>query len=306
MLQQTTVTAVIPYFQKFTERWPDILALAAADQADVMAAWAGLGYYSRARNLVACAREVAARGNFPECESELRKLPGLGAYTAAAMAAIAFGKRAIVIDANIERVIARLFAISEALPGARKEIRIGAEAITPAERAGDFAQAMMDLGAAICTPRGPRCGICPLARQCAGRDSGHPERFPIKPSRKSRPQRAGRAYWIERAGSVWLVYRPPGGMLGGMRALPDDGWSVRANGSNTPPLDGPWESAGAVQHGFTHFSLKLSLGIYQGTDWQTIEHEGGQWWPIDQLDQAGLPTVFAKVARLALAREDQP
>jgi A/G-specific adenine glycosylase len=228
MLQQTTVAAVVPYFARFTTRWPSVEALAAAADADVMAAWAGLGYYARARNLLACARAVAARGGvFPDTEAELRQLPGLGAYTAAAVAAIAFGRRAVVIDANVERVVARLYAIGEPLPGGKAAIRAAAEAITPQARAGDFAQAMMDMGAGICTTRAPRCLLCPLADRCQARKLGKPETWPVKQAKKPKPQRIGRAFWIEQEGQVWLVQRPAKGMLGGMRALPDDGWSAR-------------------------------------------------------------------------------
>ena len=305
MLQQTTVAAVIPYFSKFTERWPDVDSLAAAEEGEVMAAWAGLGYYSRARNLIACAREVVRLGSFPVDEAGLRDLPGLGAYTAAAVAAIAFGQRAVVIDANVERVVARLFAIDEPLPAARKAIRARADGITPAEGAGDFAQAMMDLGATICMPRDPRCLLCPLAGQCEGRAGGDPARFPIKPARKAKPERTGRAFWIERDGAVWLVRREGRGMLGGMRALPDDGWSARADGSGDAPLDGPWIAGGAVQHGFTHFALSLQLAIYGGRGEVTMHGAEGEWWPLERLDDAGLPTLFAKAARLALAHEEQ-
>jgi A/G-specific adenine glycosylase len=299
MLQQTTTAAVTPYFARFTERWPTVDALAAALEEDVMAAWAGLGYYSRARNLVACAREVAALGSFPEEEEELRKLPGLGAYTAAAVTAIAFGKRAVVIDANVERVVARLFALEEPLPAARKTIRKLAEAITPAESAGDFAQAMMDLGATVCTSRDPRCLLCPLATECLGRASGDPARLPVKAPRKVRPERTGTAWWIEREGAVWLVTRPGSGMLGGMRALPDDGWHAGADGSGKPPLAGDWRHAGAVRHSFTHFHLTLNLQVHQGT--APMAAGAGQWWPAERIEDAGLPTVFAKAARLALA-----
>ena len=297
MLQQTTTAAVAPYFARFTERWPNVDALAAAPEEDVMAAWAGLGYYSRARNLVACAREVAAQGRFPDDEEGLRKLPGLGAYTAAAIAAIAFGKRAVVIDANVERVVARLFAVAEPLPGARKSIRRLAEAITPAEDAGDFAQAMMDLGATICTARSPRCLLCPLAPACQGRAGGDPSRLPVKAPRKLRPERTGVAWWIERQGLVWLVTRPGSGMLGGMRALPDDGWHAGANGSGVPPLPGEWRSAGAVRHSFTHFHLTLSLQVHAAEAPASLG--AGQWWPVDRIEEAGLPTIFAKAARLA-------
>jgi A/G-specific adenine glycosylase len=301
MLQQTTTAAVAPYFAEFTRRWPTVEALAAADEGEVMAAWAGLGYYARARNLLACAREVAARGGqFPETEDELRALPGLGAYTAAAVAAIAFGQRAVVVDANVERVVARLFAIGDALPGARKAIREAADAITPHQRAGDFAQAMMDLGATICTARDPRCLLCPLAGDCAGRAAGDPARFPVKPPKKAKPQRAGCAFWIERDDAVWLVRRPGKGMLGGMRALPDDGWSARGDGDGQAPLPGQWERGGVVQHVFTHFALGLSVALYSGGDWDRLEDDEGEWWPLDRLDEAGLPTLYVKAARLAL------
>ena len=301
MLQQTTTAAVAPYFTAFTERWPTVEALAAAPEEEVMASWAGLGYYSRARNLVACAREVAARGGFPESEEELRKLPGLGTYTAAAVAAIAIGKRAVVVDANVERVVARLFAIEEPLPGARKAIRAAAERITPDRRPGDFAQAMMDLGAGVCTPRDPRCLLCPVSSDCRGRAQGDPARLPVKAPKKLRPQRIGTAFWIEREGQVWLVRRPGKGMLGGMRALPDDGWSVRADGSGDAPLPGSWRSGGVVRHGFTHFDLELGVVAYAGSAWGELGE--GEWWPVRELEDAGLPTLFAKAAQLVAAVE---
>ncbi len=298
MLQQTTVAAVKPYFEAFTTRWPSVEALAAAPEEDVMAAWAGLGYYSRARNLVKCARAVAERGGFPETEEGLRALPGLGAYTAAAVAAIAFGERAVVVDANVERVVARLFAIEAPLPGARKAIRTATDAITPETRAGDFAQAMMDLGATICTARDPKCLLCPLAQACRGRGEGDPARLPVKAPKKTKPVSQGCAYWIERDGAVWLVRREGKGMLGGMRALPDDGWSARGDGSGDAPVDGKAENAGVVRHTFTHFGLELSVRILRDAP----EPDGtGEWWPVDELDEAGLPTLFAKAARLVLA-----
>ncbi len=310
MLQQTTVAAVRPYFESFTARWPSVESLAAAPEAEIMAAWAGLGYYSRARNLVACARAVAVRGGFPDTEAGLRELPGLGAYTAAAVAAIAFGRRAVVVDANVERVVARLFAISAPLPEARKPIRAAADRITPRGRSGDFAQAMMDLGATICTAREPKCLLCPLAGTCRGRRSGDPARLPVKPPKKARPMRLGRAWWIVRGGSVWLVRREPSGMLGGMRALPDDGWSAGADGAAAPPLPGEWRAAGVVRHGFTHFTIELSvMALHDLCDDATAAEPGaeprvggeGEWWPLDRLAEAGLPTLFAKAARLALA-----
>lgn len=298
MLQQTTVAAVKPYFEAFTKRWPTVDALAAAGEDEVMAAWAGLGYYSRARNLVKCAKEVAARGGFPSSESELRELPGLGAYTAAAIAAIAFGERAVVVDANVERVVARLFAISEPLPGARKTIRARAEEITPETQAGDFAQAMMDLGSQICTSKAPRCLLCPLSQDCEGRAAGNPEALPVKPPKKAKPERRGTAFWIEKDAMVWLVTRPEKGMLGGMRALPDDGWSAQADGSRNAPVDGKREKLGAVRHTFTHAHLTLSVERIEIGE--TPQGEG-EWWPIERIESAGLPTLYAKAARLALA-----
>ncbi|SFF74792.1 A/G-specific DNA-adenine glycosylase [Novosphingobium sp. CF614] len=302
MLQQTTVAAVKDYFALFTRRWPSVEALAVAADEDVMAAWAGLGYYARARNLLACAREVAARGGrFPDTEAGLRALPGLGAYTAAAVAAIAFGRRAVVVDANVERVVARLYAIDAPLPGARALIRAKADAITPDARGGDFAQAMMDLGATVCTSRAPRCLLCPLSAHCRARATGEPGRFPVKAPRQAKPERRGRAFWIERDACVWLVRRPGRGMLGGMRALPDDGWSARGDGSGEGPLAGPWESAGKVGHVFTHFSLELHLAVYLGGQCASLVPGDGEWWPLERLEEAGLPTLFAKAARLALA-----
>jgi A/G-specific adenine glycosylase len=299
MLQQTTIAAVAPYFASFTERWPNVEALAAAAEEDVMAAWAGLGYYSRARNLVKCARQVAEMSGFPETEDELRKLPGLGAYTAAAVAAIAFGRRAVVVDANVERVVARLFAIDEPLPGARKAIREKADAITPEKRAGDFAQAMMDLGATICAVRDPKCLLCPLSAECEGRATGDPARLPVKAAKKAKPQRQGTAFWIERDSQVWLVRRPGKGMLGGMRALPDDGWAASGDGSGDPPIPGSWRAGGVVRHGFTHFDIELGLAVYAGEKFDALDD--GEWWPVAEIEDAGLPTLFAKAARLAIA-----
>ena len=300
MLQQTTVAAVKPYFAKFTATWPTVEALAAAPEDDVMAAWAGLGYYSRARNLVKCARAVAALGGFPATEAELRQLPGLGDYTAAAIAAIAFGQRAVVVDANVERVTARLFAIAEPLPGARKAIRAAADTITPTERAGDFAQGLMDLGSQICTSKAPRCLLCPLREECAGYAAGEPERLPVKPAKKAVPERRGTAFWITRndGAEVWLVTRPGTGMLGGMRALPDDGWSAQGDGSGAAPLAGEWRIIGAVRHGFTHAQLTLTVS---GCEISGDPPGEGQWWPTRTIDDAGLATLFLKAARLALA-----
>jgi A/G-specific adenine glycosylase len=282
MLQQTTVAAVRPYFEKFLARWPSVERLAAASEADVMAAWAGLGYYARARNLIACARTVAGGhgGRFPDTEDALRKLPGIGRYTAAAIAAIAFGRRAVVVDANVERVVSRLFAVEEPLPAARQTLYRLAETITPAEAAGDFAQAMMDLGSAICTPRAPNCPRCPLSRQCKARALGTPERFPLKAARAPKPRRTGTAYWLEHDGRVLLVRRPARGLLGGMLALPEEA-----------PAAADWTEAGAVDHVFTHFALTMRLLCAEA------EAPGnGIWHQIDRLAEAGLPTLFARLA----------
>jgi A/G-specific adenine glycosylase len=299
MLQQTTTAAVAPYFTKFTARWPTVQALAAAPEDEVMAAWAGLGYYARARNLVSCARAVAALGAFPDTEEGLRQLPGLGAYTAAAVAAIAFGRRAVVVDANVERVVARLFAIAEPLPGAKKAIRAAADQITPDARAGDFAQSMMDLGATICTARDAKCLLCPVQSLCRARATGDPLRLPVKAAKKPKPSRRGTAFWIERTGSVWLVTRAGKGMLGGMRSLPDDGWSARADGHGDPPLPGRWQAAGVVRHSFTHFDLELGVAVFAG---EALELAAGEWWPLNRLDDAGLPTLFTKAAQLVRAQ----
>jgi A/G-specific adenine glycosylase len=306
MLQQTTVTAVIPYFERFTARWPDVAALAAADDADLMAAWAGLGYYARARNLLACARAVVAEhgGQFPRTEAELRKLPGVGAYTAAAVAAIAFDERAVVVDANVERVAARLFAIETPLPEARPAIREACDRITPAKRSGDFAQAMMDMGATICTARKAACLACPLAAHCEGYAKGIAEGLPVKPAKVAKPNRTGTAYWIERDGPdgrhVWLIKRPGKGLLAGMRALPDDGWAARKDGDSAPPFAAEWHTLNEpVAHVFTHFSLTLSVAL-TSSPVQAGALREGEWWPVKSLDSAGLPTLFMKAARLAM------
>lgn len=303
MLQQTTVAAVIPYFAKFTAAWPDFAALAAVEDSDVMAAWAGLGYYARARNLIACARVVASEygGKLPSDEASLLKLPGIGRYTAAAIAAIAFGQRAVVVDANVERVVARLFGIVTPLPEAKAEIYAAMDAITPSEGAGDFAQAMMDLGAGICSVKTPRCSDCPLLAHCIAGQAGNAEALPVKPAKKAKPHRRGIAWWMERDGAVWLVRRKDKGMLAGMRALPDDGWSAAKDGDSSPPLSANWKSLPVhVDHIFTHFSLSLSLSVTAlGAG---VEPPGeGEWWPVNSLDKAGLPTLFSKAAQAVLA-----
>lgn len=302
MLQQTTVAAVGPYFRKFVESWPDFAALAAADERDVMAAWAGLGYYARARNLIKCAKAVVAdhAGCLPESEAGLLKLPGIGPYTAAAIAAIAFGQRAVVVDANVERVVARLFAISTPLPAAKPLIREATDTITPIARAGDFAQAMMDLGAGICSVKNPSCLICPISSVCVTNRSGDPEAYPVKPAKKPKPQRTGTAYWIERNDHVWLVRREGKGMLARMRALPDDKWTARADGDSVIPVAGEWRELDVrVAHVFTHFTLDLKIAV---TAWPEAAPDPGEgeWWPVKSLDKAGLPTLFNKAAQAVI------
>jgi A/G-specific adenine glycosylase len=288
MLQQTTVSTVMPRFRRFIVRWPTVEALAAAPDEEVLGEWAGLGYYARARNLIACARLVAGRGGFPETEAELRRLPGLGSYTAAAIAAIAFGEPAVVIDTNVARVVARYHGIERSLDQSGDDIRMLAGEMTPAGRPGDFAQAVMDLGATICRPKKPDCPACPLAARCRAFASGVPEAFPAPKQRQNRPHRHGVAWWIERNGAVWLVRRPAKGMLGGMAALPGPEWSDHR--PDAPAL-------ATVSHGFTHFTLDLH--IVAGA--RPISE--GWWQPIDRLDETGLPTLYAKAAAAMLGRK---
>ncbi len=285
MLQQTTVAAVTGRFERFLARWPSIEALAAARDEDILGEWAGLGYYARARNLIACAREIVRRGAFPRTSAELIALPGLGAYTSAAIAAIAFGERASVVDTNIARVVARLHALLS--PSAR-QIRGLMLAMTPGDRPGDFAQAMMDLGATICRPKAPACPACPLRFQCAALASGRPEAFPEARAKRARPLRHGTAWWTERDGNVWLVRRPPRGLLGGMAALPGSEWSA------WPPRPSP-SAFGTVRHVFTHFALDLSI------ERRGEAPSGGWWQPLDRLGEAGLPSLYRRAAQLALA-----
>ena len=297
MLQQTTVATVRPRFEAWVARWPDFASLAAAAETEVMTAWAGLGYYARARNLVAAAKMVVADhgGMFPRDEATLRTLPGLGTYTAAAVAAIAFGERAVVVDANVERVVARLFALRIPLPAARPAIRAAADTITPALRAGDFAQGMMDLGSSICTPRAPRCLLCPLRDDCTGFAEGDPASLPVKPRKRAKPQRFGTIFWLERDDRVLLVRRPDKGLLGGMRALPTGPWSDAAPGLDQAPAAVDWRVLDAcVTHGFTHFDLTLALAVADGAAHQAARE--AEWWLADDLVAAGLPTVFAKAA----------
>jgi len=302
MLQQTTVAAVKPYFERFTRRWPTVEALAAADEAEVMGAWAGLGYYARARNLIACARAVVAEhgGGFPDSETALRSLPGIGDYTAAAIAAIAFDQRAVVIDANVERVASRLFAFAQSLPQARPALRSCVDRITPDRRAGDFAQAMMDLGSAICSVRTPQCQLCPVSADCRARGAGDPATYPVKTAKRLKPRRRGTAFWIERHRHVWLVRRPSKGMLGGMRALPSGPWADTDPGLAEAPIRAEWRDAGSVAHVFTHFALELRVVVARDAG----PPVDGEWWPIDRIEEAGLPTLFARAAARAIAARE--
>lgn len=288
MLQQTTTPHATPYFLAFTSRWPTVSDLAGAADAEVMAAWAGLGYYARARNLLACARAVAKDhgGVFPDTEAGLLALPGVGAYTAAAVAAIAFGRPANVVDGNVERVMARLFAVGTPLPAAKPELKRLAASLVRDDRPGDWAQALMDLGATVCRPGKPMCEACPLTEWCEGYASGDPGHWPLKTGKADRPHRTGVA-WVLRDGQgrVALVRRPDKGLLGGMLGLPTSDWSVEAP-SVAPPVVADWREAGAIEHVFTHFSLTLTVWVADG---------GGDffWMSLAEARQS-LPTVFRK------------
>jgi A/G-specific adenine glycosylase len=287
MLQQTTVATVRSRFERFIARWPTVEALAGASDQAILAEWAGLGYYARARNLIACARDVVRRGGFPNSAAELRLLPGIGAYISAAIAAIAFGERVAAVDTNVERVIARLHGLRRP---SRTEIERLALALTPADFPGDFVQALMDLGATICRPRKPRCGDCPLRADCAAFAGGVPGSFPERRQRAARPHRHGIAYWIERDGRLWLVRRPAKGLLGGMAALPGNDWTDAPSGRSN--------AIGTVRHVFTHFSLDLAVVT-------RAEPDGDGWWqPLDRLDEAGLPTLYRRAAELAVAARE--
>ncbi len=314
MLQQTTVAAVKPYYARFLERWPTVRALAAADDDAVMTAWAGLGYYARARNLLKCARAVVRShdGRFPSTEEGLRALPGIGAYTAAAIAAIAFRRRSVVVDGNVERVMARLFAVATPLPGAKPALRELADALTPDQRAGDYAQAVMDLGATLCTPRSPACGLCPWRPDCAAQQAGLAEALPARQPRQARPTRRGVAFWIQRKdGAILLRQRPAEGLLGGMIEVPSSPWSEARPGDPDPdpaahvaadaPLALPdWHVVpGLVTHTFTHFHLELTVVMARvGANPRTR----GIWVALDRLHQHALPTVMRKVIHHALTR----
>lgn len=294
MLQQTVVASVRPYFEAFTQRWPSVTALAEADDAHVMAAWAGLGYYARARNLLNCARTVVREhgGRFPSDEATLRQLPGIGEYSAAAIAAFAYGKYAVVVDGNIERIMARIFAIETPLPAAKPTLKAAMAAVTPAERSGDFAQGLMDLGSSLCRPKNPDCALCPVCDLCAGKSAPH--EFPQKKAKVPKPKRTGTAWWIEHDARVFLIRRPAKGLLGGMRALPSCDWR---GGDATPPFEADWETAGQVFHVFTHFELTLSVQRLRLKTGCTVPLEG-EWWDQLRIEDAGLPSLFAKAAMI--------
>jgi A/G-specific adenine glycosylase len=306
MLQQTTVAAVKPYFEDFLSRWPTVAALAAAPRDDVMKAWAGLGDYARARNLHACAQVVAGEhgGRFPTTSAGLRALPGVGDYTAAAVAAIAYDEPAAVVDANIERVLARYFAIETPLPRAKAEISGHQQRLTPPRRAGDYAQAMMDLGAAICTPRRPACSLCPLAEGCAAHAAGEEERYPRRAEKAERPTRYGAAFVLLRSdGAILLRRRPDSGLLGGMAEVPGSEWTSRSNDLPPAPeilIQADWKRVpGAVVHVFTHFRLELNVYCARLTGME--KPPAGCWWAsAAELPGEALPSVMRKAIEAAV------
>ena len=304
MLQQTTVATVAPYFDRFVARWPDIRALAAASLDEVLHLWQGLGYYARARNLHACARAVVERhgGRFPEDAAALRALPGIGDYTAAAIAAIAFDRPVAAVDGNVERVVARIAAVRAPLPIAKPRLRALTEALVPQTRAGDFAQALMDLGAMICAPRRPRCVLCPWRQNCAAAALGLADGLPTPTEKPERPLRYGVAFWLSRGdGAVMLRRRPEKGLLGGMIELPSTPWRgepwTMAEAMAATPAVAEWAPlAGIVEHGFTHFRLELAL--LAGA---TTQPGGGIWARPAEFKDYALPTLTKKLVRHALS-----
>ena len=306
MLQQTTVATVKNYFEKFLGLWPTVSALADAPREHVLKEWAGLGYYARARNLHKCAHTIVTEfgGNFPTTEAELKTLPGIGDYTAAAIAAIAFGEQATVVDGNIERIISRIYRIGEPLPGAKKIIKTNTATHTPSARPGDFAQAMMDLSASLCRPKNPNCEECPITGHCAAAAAGDMERYPIKAPKKPKPTRRAVSFWLEHDGHVLLERRGDKGLLGGMPGFFSTPWVERTDipapdeCASYMPADLGWRIAeGTASHTFTHFHLETQL--MKATSSQRLNIENGFWHPIAELSTVGLPTVFAKIASLA-------
>jgi A/G-specific adenine glycosylase len=310
MLQQTGVKTVVPYFEKFLARWPDVDALGRAALDDVLRMWAGLGYYSRARNLHACA--VAVRrdhgGVFPDTEEGLRSLPGIGPYTAAAIAAIAFGRRTMPVDGNIERVVSRLFAVEEPLPQAKPLIQQLATSLLGPSRAGDSAQALMDLGASICTPKKPACSLCPLNDDCAARARGDQETFPRKAPKKTGALRRGAAFVVTRGDELLVRRRPEKGLLGGMTEVPTSDWLAAQDDKTAlkqaPMLKGiaHWHrKAGVVTHVFTHFPLELVV-YTTSVPARARAPEGMRWVPISTLGDEALPNLMRKVITHGLGK----
>ncbi len=300
MLQQTTVAAVIKYYQQFTDLWPRVEDLAAAPDEAVMGAWAGLGYYARARNLLKCARLIASEygGRFPDAREKLLALPGIGPYTAAAIAAIAFNRPETVVDGNVERVMSRIFAVETPLPSAKPFLATLAGDLTARQRPGDYAQAVMDLGATICTPRNPSCGICPWKIACTAHARGRTGEFPVKGPKKDRPLRRGIAYLAQRSDGAWLLEtRPARGLLGGMLGWPGGEWAENPP-DERPPLDAIWRDPGAhVRHTFTHFQLQLALRIAVVP--LDAKPKSGQFVNKSDFNPAKLPTVMRKAYDLA-------
>ena len=294
MLQQTTVPHAAGYFSAFTERWPTVEALAAAEDGDVMAAWAGLGYYARARNLLKCAREVAAAGAWPRTEAGLRKLPGIGPYTAGAVAALAFGERAPAVDGNVDRVFARLLAAKGEWKEEKARIAETVRELVPDDRPGEFAEALMDLGATVCTPKRPNCLICPVREWCAGHAEGAPERYPVKPAKSAKPKRAGTVYAVFKDRNVLVERRPETGLLGGMLGLPTTDWLEADTPAPLDWADDEGETIGEVRHVFTHFELRLEVVRAE----RAHAPEGFEWRPVDDAASA-FPSVFRKALKLA-------
>jgi len=305
MLQQTTVATVKAYFEKFTKLWPTVTDLAAAPQELVLKEWAGLGYYARARNLHKCAQIVVREhnGEFPASEAGLKTLPGIGDYTAAAIASIAFGEPAAVVDGNIERIVTRLSRIETPLPKAKPEIKSHVKDMTPDDRPGDFAQAMMDLGSSICSPKKPECLLCPWTSQCDARRYGDMERFPVKPPKKVKPTRRAVSFWIEHDGHVLFERRTESGLLGGMPGFFSTPWielesiPSHQDAVTYAPVAIEWSKSNDIaKHTFTHFHLETQL--YIGETEKRANIENGFWHAIHDLDELGLPTVLKKIAKL--------
>jgi len=312
MLQQTTVVTAVPYFTRFIERWPAFEDLAASELDDVLKMWAGLGYYARARNLHKCARVIMAKwgGEFPRTQQALLQLPGIGPYTAAAISAIAFGRRAVVVDGNVERVMARMFAIEEPLPQAKPVLQACAQTLTPHSRPGDYAQAVMDLGATVCKPRKPQCALCPWRASCCGRKRGIHEQLPNKIKKPPKPTRHGVAFWVQRKdGKVLLRKRKATGLLGGMMEIPSSPWGDKKAALSPDahaPLKTNWhrDKCQPVRHTFTHFHLEIDIWLARTDNNPTLadaaDEERCDWVSIDDLTHQALPSLMRKIVVSAL------